>query len=991
MHPSMPNRPAHALAIRLSVLGATRLAADDTPAGLFTARRPLRLLAYLVLHRRDPVLRDTVAVALWPDDDKEIAHANLRRHLYLLAQALPPSRPGIPWITSDVDRLQLNPEAQIAVDADEFERLVAAQSYALAAERYTGDLFESLYDDWVLEERERLRLSYLACLGETVSHHRRRRDFAKATHYAQRLLGVDPWREDAMRQLMSVRYEAGDAAGALAEFDAFAKRLRAELGVAPMEETRALGEAIAAGRPLEAEPPPAAGETPGAGAAAGGARNNLPPYLTAFIGRAEEVSTVKAMVNESRLVSVVGAGGIGKTRVAVEVAANVLDDRTGGVWFVDFAPISDPHLIPVTVATAMELQLPPNQKPADALAASLKSLHTLLVFDNCEHLLDAIARLVEKLIATCPGVRVLTTSREPLGMDGEAIFRLETLDDDTAVALFTARATQADRRFALAGDDRELVVAICRRLDGIALAIELAASRAHVMSLKQLLGRLDERLELLTSGSRTALPRQQTLRTLIDWSYNLLSGEERAVFRRLAVFAGGFTLEAAIAVAGSDAPEAAADRLFALIAKSMLVVGESGRYGMLDSIREYALERLGASGEAPQHRSAHARYFAGYAQTSSEGFGVDPYEVWYGRFSPDIENFRAALDWSTQTDPATAARIVGGLIDYWVYSGLHVEGLRRTDAVLEAFGSRSDEAAALPVWVAIARLACWQPFTEAFGRRAIAAGERALEIAAREGDVIARAHALRDTSTARRDLGIETDRAARDIQEAGVLFHANGKTLYSALAVSMYGTTVAYADPQRGRDIHAAQAAIARTTGWLLSVARMERSLAQAEYDCGNIETAIALTKGTIAVFRTHKLATDLIVALIYLSTYQAMAGRHDESISAALEALDLARDFGWDGFAAWSCQALALSLASQGRVNLAARLLGFVDASYDARGVKRVRVDAAVHRALTAILNERLDAAELERETAFGRALNVDAVILETQVLETPDARRLS
>jgi tetratricopeptide (TPR) repeat protein len=289
-------------------------------------------------------------------------------------------------------------------------------------------------------------------------------------------------------------------------------------------------------------------------------------------------------------------------------------------------------------------------------------------------------------------------------------------------------------------------------------------------------------------------------------------------------------------------------------------------------------------------------------------------------------------------------------------------------------GARSGEADALPVWVAIARLTLWQPFSEAGRNRCIEAGERGLEIAERVGDDVARGHLLRDTATARHDLASDPPRSLNDMQKAGELFQANGKTLYSALAISTYGTFVALTDPERGRRLQTTQTEVARSTGWLLTAARMERGLAQTEFDCGLVEKAIESTKRTVDVFRDYKLPLDLGISLIYLSSYLALAEQYDEAVAAGREALAMARDYHWEGFAAWSCQALALAYAGNERTTLAARLLGFVDASYEARGVKRRRADAAVYLRLTTLLRERFEDGEFEEAVAIGRTLTVDA-----------------
>ena len=349
----MPKRLAHqALALRLSVLGTPTLAADGGPAALFTARRALRPLAFLLLHRRGPVLRESAALALWPDENKEAANANLRRHLYLLGQALPPHRPGIPWIAAGNDRLQLNPDAAIGVDADEFEAAVAAGSLEAAIEAYGGDFFESLYDDWVLLERERLASLYLACLGDLVLQARRRRDFAKATHWAQQLLGADPLREDILRQLMTVRYEAGDSAGAIFEYDDFARRLRAELAVDPMQESQALREAILRGAALDSAD---AGDRDVMAADARSESAALP-----FVGRRAELDVLVERWNASArgrggLVAVAGEAGIGKTRLVREIAAH--GAANGGR--VLYGTTSYPELQPYqSIAEAVRSALP---------------------------------------------------------------------------------------------------------------------------------------------------------------------------------------------------------------------------------------------------------------------------------------------------------------------------------------------------------------------------------------------------------------------------------------------------------------------------------------------------------------------------------------------------------------------------------------------------------------------------------------------------------
>jgi predicted ATPase/class 3 adenylate cyclase len=509
--------------------------------------------------------------------------------------------------------------------------------------------------------------------------------------------------------------------------------------------------------------------------------NNLPRYLTPIIGREREIDEMTALLRESQVVTIVGAGGIGKTRTAVQVAAHAIDGTGDGVWFVDLAPISDPDLIASTVAGAIGAELPPNQDLTTALVTMLKPLHLLIVLDNCEHVLARAAALTEQIARACPRVGILATSRESLNVAGEVVYRLDTLDADSAVALFVSRAQQADQRFALAAGEASTVTDICRRLDGIALAIELAAARAHVMPLDVLLRGLDERFNLLPGGKRTALPRQQTMRALIDWSYDLLSDEERAVFRRLGVFAGGFTLEAAAAVVndGPAEPWGIIEQVAALVEKS-LVSRDAGshRYQLFESTRHYALHRLGEASEAERVRRAHGAYFGNLAASAAASVGRpgESEDAWLARYEPDLDNFRVALDWALVQDVDLAARIVGDLLEFWFHDHLFGEGLRWSEAALAALGDGVDEPIAAPVWIAIAQNAA----RVGAYPRGLEAGERSLAIARRVGDPGGIAEALYVTCRLlrRRRPGARQSRIGRsaaDVSRVGkaALHHAS--------------------------------------------------------------------------------------------------------------------------------------------------------------------------------------------------------------------------
>jgi len=391
--------------------------------------------------------------------------------------------------------------------------------------------------------------------------------------------------------------------------------------------------------------------------------NNLPGQLSAFVGREREVPQVRRLVDSSRLVTLTGAGGCGKTRLALQAAAELLDEARDGVWFVDLAPLTEGEQIPAAVAAVLGLADPDGQQPLlESLTESLREQDTLILLDNCEHVIDDAAKLCGLLVRDCPRLRILATSREPLGLDGEHVYRVPSLSlppseaeavDEIAVSdaarLFVDRAQAHDSGFRLDQDTAPLVASVCRRLDGIPLALELAAARLSSMSIQQISQRLDQRFRLLTGGSRNAMPRQQTLQAAVEWSFSLLHEPERETLRRLSVFAGGFELEAAEAICADGSIDAfdVLDLLGSLVDKSLVVADRtpgSVRYRLLDTIRQYAAQELLRSvGEAGvvAVRDRHAGYFLGLAQEAAPALSGHGQGDWLRRLDPEWENLRA--------------------------------------------------------------------------------------------------------------------------------------------------------------------------------------------------------------------------------------------------------------------------------------------------------------------------------------------------------------
>ncbi len=421
----------------------------------------------------------------------------------------------------------------------------------------------------------------------------------------------------------------------------------------------------------------------------------LPVQLTSFVGRVAELTQVRELLADNRVVTLTGAGGVGKTRLAIQIAAELTDESgqfpdstSDGVWYVDLAPITDPELVPLTVARALGLPDQPGRSTMDTLTRFIADRRMLVVLDNCEHLLDASATLVVALLEACPGLTLLATSREPIGVAGEVSWRAPSLSlADEAIELFSDRARRARPAFAVTDDNAAAVTEICRRLDGLPLAIELAAARVRALSLTEIVDSLHDRFRLLTGGARTAVRRQQTLRASVDWSHALLTEPERALFRRLAAFMGGFDLEAAQGIAGGAEVERyqVLDQLALLVDKSLVVADDSGgrtRYRLLETVRQYAQEKLGESGEAEAVRTRHRDYYTALAAALDAPAGSD-YDQRLDQAEMEIDNLRAAFAWSREnsdTEPALA--LASSLQPLWVARAQPREGLTWFDAVL---------------------------------------------------------------------------------------------------------------------------------------------------------------------------------------------------------------------------------------------------------------------------------------------------------------------
>jgi predicted ATPase/class 3 adenylate cyclase len=402
-------------------------------------------------------------------------------------------------------------------------------------------------------------------------------------------------------------------------------------------------------------------------------RTNLPIALSSFIGRTGEMAALKQLLGKTRLLTLVGAGGIGKTRLALQLAGELIDDFEHGAWLVDLASLSEPELVAQRVGSSLGIREQPGQAYAETLTEYLEAKRLLLVIDNCEHLVAAAAALADHLLKTCPHVRLLATSREVLRIPGELVWKVPGLAEDQA--LFMDRAHLAPTSSQPNGSDRELVERVCRQLDGIPLAIELAATKLSVLTLPELASRLAHRFTVLTGGNRAALPRQQTLQATIDWSYKLLPQPERALLRRLSVFAGGFTLEAAEAVcagAGLQAGDVLA-ALGHLVEKSLVLAEDGGRFKLLETIREYSQAKCDQAGERRRLAEKHLRWFLSLAEAARSQWHGPEARAWLDRFEMEHDNFRGALHWAFATGSAEAPLQLAAALEWFWRSRSYVQ------------------------------------------------------------------------------------------------------------------------------------------------------------------------------------------------------------------------------------------------------------------------------------------------------------------------------
>ena len=713
--------------------------------------------------------------------------------------------------------------------------------------------------------------------------------------------------------------------------------------------------------------------------------NNLPIARTTFVGREHDLAEVTALLDRHRLLTLVGFGGVGKTRLAIQVGSEVLDRYPDGVWFVDFGPITDSQLVASVTAQALGMSRQQGHRVDEAIPAWLKRKHLVLIFDNSEHVLETTAALADAILATARDVRILATSRQALNISGEAVHQLAPLavpaeaaglkTDEAlgygAVALFADRAMAADTRFVLTDDNAAVVAEICRRLDGIPLAIELAAARVKVLSISNLALRLNERFKLLTGGSRSAPPRQKTLTALIDWSYDLLAPHERLLFARLGIFAGGFGLDAVAAVCSGEGLDGIDifDLLTSLTEKSLVVADtrdEQERYRLLESTAAYALEKLIASGQRERLARCHGEYFRERAEAADERRGSGSRFAWLAEMELELDNYRAALEWAlTQdNDAPLGGAIAGALGALWSDAGLVAEGRYWIELALPRVIQAEQPANAARLQLALSGLSD--------GNRKLENAESAVQLYQSVGDLRGAARAQRLCGFALYQMG-RIDEAREVIARALVASRACSDTWNVGDCLNLLAIIeVSRGNLRAGRELFGQALVEMKARGDELGAARLLGNMAELAFAAGDPEQALRLTREALDLTsrRKHRLEASWHNNT---AAYCVALGDTASACESALEALRLARQVGHELYIAVALQHLALLAALDGDIRRGARLLGYVDARYRQLGLKREPTEQWGYDKLLAALRVSLTEDEITRLAAEGGALSED------------------
>jgi predicted ATPase/DNA-binding SARP family transcriptional activator/DNA-binding CsgD family transcriptional regulator/Flp pilus assembly protein TadD len=974
--------------------------------GAWRLRKAANLVKLLALSPGHRLHREQIMDVLWPDLGRRAASNNLRVVVHAARRALDlDTNAASDYLTLQGEQLALCPGEQLWVDVEAFEEAaaIARRSQELAAYRtaldlYAGDLLpEDRYEEWAEDHRRRLRETYLSLLLGLARLHEERGEYYLAAEALRGVVSQEPTNEESHADLMRL-YALSDRRGeAMAQYERLREVMSAHLGAEPSSATRRLRDEIAAGTLSRAHPTRSSPEEQ-----SDAGKHNLPAPRTSFVGRERETVEVKRNLAMTRLLTLIGTGGSGKTRLALKVAGDLVGAYPDGVWLVELAPLSEGALVPQVVAGTLGVQEQSERPLLESLIDALGDKQMLLVLDNCEHLIDATVRLAETLLDSCPRLRVLATSREPLGVTGELSWlvpslsapdarqspSVEELEAYESARLFADRASERHPGFELTPENATAVGLVCARLEGIPLAIELAAARVGMLSAEQISERLGHPLKVLSGGRRLADQRHQTLRAALDWSYELLSEPEQVLFGRLSAFAGGFTLKAAesVGAGGGIEEEDVLELLSHLVDKSLVLAKESwergARYRLLEPVRQYAREKLEDGGEAEAVGRRHAEFFLALAEEAELELSRPRQAEWLDRLETEHDNLRAALTWALELEVDLGPRMAGALCRFWHTRGYLSEGRR----YLEEAVARSDAVSATVRAKALDGLG-WIAEPQGDYERARVAYEQSLELYRSSNDRRGVANALGDLGSLALDRG-DYEQAYSLLEESLTLHRELGSKEEVVGVLNGLGV-LASANGDRERSVSYFREALtlSRGSGSVRKNAASLGNLGITMLVHGDPEQATALLDESLALFQEIGDSSNIAIGLMHSALAALTQGDHERVRALSQESLKLLQK-GEDKQHIPDClEIMAGGAGVQGRAQRATRLWGAAEAMREDLGVPLQPEDRELLDPYLTTARSSLGEMVWQATLGEGRAMMPEQAIEYALSAEEPDS----